>query len=355
MALGGKKGIIGVDIGSSSIKIAELKESKKGYILQNFGMVELPAEAIVDGAVMNSRAIVDAIQNVISERKIKAKDVATSVSGASVMIRKITLPAMSEEELGDQIQWEAEQAIPFNIADMYLAHEVLNPGDDEGNMEVLLIAARKDPVNDYVAVISEAGLNAAVMDLDAFAVMNCYEMNYQVMENEVLALVNVGASLVNVIIAKGGKCLYARDVTVGGNLYTEEIMKELSVTGEEAEILKVGGSATGEEEAVMRQEVEEVIRRVSEQIVSDVAKSLDFYQATASEDQVSKIWLAGGGCRTSGLAETLQQKQNVPVEILDPFRNVERNPKQFDPAYLEQIGPQAAVSLGLALRRVGDQ
>jgi type IV pilus assembly protein PilM len=142
---------------------------------------------------------------------------------------------------------------------------------------------------------------------------------------------------------------------VGGNLFTEEIMKELSVTNEEAEILKVGGSATGEEEAVMRQEVEEVIRRVSEQIVSDIAKSLDFYQATASEDQVSKIWLAGGGCRTSGLVEILQQKQNVPVEIMDPFRNVERNTKQFDPAYLEQIGPQAAVSLGLALRRVGDQ
>jgi type IV pilus assembly protein PilM len=354
MAFGGKKGLIGLDIGASTIKVAELKETKKGYTLLNFGMIDLPSESIVDGAIMNSRAIVDAIETVISERKIKTKEVAAAVSGASVMIRKITLPIMSTEELDEQIHWEAEQAIPFNISDMYLAHEILNPGNEEGNMEVLLIAARKDPVNDYMAVISEAGLTPVIMDLDAFAVMNAYEINYQVMENEVLAIVNIGASIINVVISKGGKCLYARDVTVGGNLYTEELMKELSVNHEEAELLKIGGTATGEEEAVMRQEVEAVIRRVNEQLVSDIAKSLDFYQATASEDQISKVWLAGGGCRTSGLTEALQQKQNVPVEVMDPFRNIERNSKTFDPAWLEQIGPQAAVSLGLALRRVGD-
>lgn len=355
MAFGKKKGLIGLDIGASSIKVAELRETKKGYYLENFGMIPLPSEAIVDGAIMNSPAVVEAIQTLIGERKIKIKDVAASVSGASVMIRKITLPTMSEEELDEQIQWEAEQAIPFNISEMYLAHEILNAGNDEGNMEVLLIAARKDPVNDYMAVITEAGLNLVVMDLDAFAALNAYEINYQMMENEVLALVNIGASIINVVITKGGKCLYARDVTAGGNLFTEEIMKELSVNHEEAELLKLGGSATGEEEAVMRQEVEAVIRRVSDQIVGDIVKSLDFYQATATEDQITKVWLAGGGARTSGLAEALQKRQNLPVEIVDPFRNLERNPKQFDPAYLEQIGPRAAVSVGLALRRVGDR
>lgn len=355
MAFGGKKGLIGLDIGSTSIKVAELKESKKGYILQNFGMAPLPPEAIVDGALMNSPAIVEAIESVIKDRKIKTKEVAISVSGASVMIRKIQLPVMTEEELDEQITWEAEQYIPFNLSDVNLAHEILKAGNDEGNMEVLLVAAKKDMINDYVAVITEAGLTPVVVDLDAFAVLNAYEINYQIMENEVLALVNIGAGIINMVITKGGKYLFSRDVTVGGNLYTEEIMKELSVSYEEAELLKLGGSATGETEAVMRQEVEAVIRRVSDQIASEVAKSLDFYQATAAEEQISKIWLAGGGCRVSGLAETIQQKQNVPVEVMDPFRNLERNAKQFDPAYLEQIGPRAAVSIGLALRRVGDK
>ncbi len=355
MAFGGKKGLIGLDIGTSSIKVSELKESKKGYILENFGMVPLPPEAIVDGALMNSPAIVEAIETVISERKIKTKDVATSVSGASVMIRKIQLPVMTEEELDEQIQWEAEQYIPFNLSDVNLAYEILNPGDDEGNMEILLVAAKKDMINDYVAVITEAGLVPVIVDLDAFSMLNAYEINYQIMENEVLALVNIGSSIINMVITKGGGYLFSRDVTVGGNLYTEEIMKELSVSYEEAELLKLGGSATGDTEAVMRQEVEAVIRRVSDQIASEIAKSLDFYQATAADEQISKIWLGGGGSGVSGLAETIQQKQNVPVEIMDPFRNLERNPKLFDPGYLEQIGARAAVSIGLALRRVGDR
>jgi type IV pilus assembly protein PilM len=355
MALGKKKGLIGLDIGASSIKVAQLKESKKGYLLENFGMVPLPPEAIVDGALMNSPAIVEAIQTLIAERKIKVKEVATSVCGASVMIRKITLPVMTEEELDEQIQWEAEQYIPFNLSDVNLAHEVLNPGNDEGNMEVLLVAAKRDMINDYVAVITEAGLTPVVVDLDAFSVHNAYEINYQIMENEVLALVNIGASIINMVVSKNGKYLFSRDVTLGGNLYTEEIMKELSVSYEEAELLKLGGSATGDTEAVMRQEVEAVIRKVSDQIASEIAKSLDFYQATAAEEQIGKIWLAGGSCKVSGLAETIQHKQNVPVEVMDPFRNLEKNTKVFDPAYLEQIGPRAAVSIGLALRRVGDR
>ncbi len=355
MALGGKKDTIGLDIGSSSIKIVELRETKKGYSLQNFGVTPIPPEVIVDGALMNTSAIVDGIQTLLGERKIKSKDVVTSVSGQSVMIKKIVLPAVTEEELEDQIQWEAEQYIPFDINDVNLDFQILNPGDDEGNMEVLLVAAKKDMINDYVTVISEAGLNAVVMDVDAFALQNMYEINYQIMENEVLAMVNIGCSLINIVVTKNGNYVFSRDVSVGGNLYTEEVQKQLSVSYEEAEMLKLGGSSTGETEEVMRREVEQVIRGVSDQLAGEIARSLDFYQAAAAEDQINKIWLAGGSCRVSGLAETIQQRQNIPVEILDPFRNVDRNPKQFDPAYIEEIGPRAAVAIGLGLRRTGDK
>jgi type IV pilus assembly protein PilM len=357
MALfGGKRGVIGLDIGSSSIKVAELRETKKGYALQNFGMATLPPEAIVDGALMNSAAIVEAIQTLINERKIKTREVVTSVSGQSVMIKKIPLPAMTEEELEDQIQWEAEQYIPFDINDVNLDFQILKPGDDEGNMEVLLVAAKKDMINDYVAVITESGLTPVVVDVDAFALENMYEINYQIMENEVLALVNIGASVINIAVTKNGQYMFSRDVSSGGKLYSEEIQKQLSVSYEEAEMLKLGGAAKGDTEEVMRREVSTVIRSVSDQLAGEIARSLDFYQAAAAEEHINKIWLSGGSCRIPGLAEVVQEKQNIPVEILDPFRNVDRNPKQFDPGYLEQeVGPQAAVVVGLATRRVGDK
>jgi len=353
--LGGKKPSIGLDIGSSTIKVTELRESKKGYQLANFGMVSIPPEAIVDGAIMNTSAVEDAIVSLLGERKIKTKDVVASVSGQSVMIRKITMPAMTEEQLEEQIQWEAAQYIPFEIADVNLDFQILNPGDEEGNMEVLLVAAKKEVINDYVTVLRDAGLNPVVIDVDAFALLNMYEMNYPIMENEVVALVNIGASLINIVVLQGGRYVFSRDISMGGNLYTEEIQKQLSVSFEEAELLKKGGSQGEETEEVMRKEVDMVIKEVSEQIAGEIARSLDFYSAASPEAPINKIWLCGGSCRISGLSEAIAKNQNLPVEILNPFRNIEANPKLFDPAYLEEVGAQAAISVGLALRRAGDR
>ena len=353
--LGGKKPTIGLDIGSSSIKVAELRESKKGYQLVNFGLVSIPPEAIVDGAIMNTSAVEDAIVSLLGERKIKTKEVVASVSGQSVMIRKITMPAMTEEQLEEQIQWEAAQYIPFEIADVNLDFQILNPGDEEGNMEVLLVAAKKEVINDYVTVLRDAGLNPVVIDVDAFALLNMYEVNYPIMENEVVALVNIGASLINIVVLQSGKYVFSRDISMGGNLYTEEIQKQLSVSFEEAELLKKGGSQGEETEEVMRKEVDMVIKEVSEQIAGEIARSLDFYSAASPEAPINKIWLCGGSCRISGLSEAIAKNQNLPVEILNPFRNIEANPKLFDPAYLEEVGAQAAISVGLALRRAGDR
>jgi len=353
--LGGKKPTIGLDIGSSSIKVAELRESKKGYQLVNFGLVSIPPEAIVDGAIMNTSAVEDAIVSLLGERKIKTKEVVASVSGQSVMIRKITMPAMTEEQLEEQIQWEAAQYIPFEITDVNLDFQILNPGDEEGNMEVLLVAAKKEVINDYVTVLRDAGLNPVVVDVDAFALLNMYEVNYPIMENEVVALVNIGASLINIVVLQGGKYVFSRDISMGGNLYTEEIQKQLSVSFEEAELLKKGGSQGEETEEVMRKEVDMVLKEVSEQIAGEIARSLDFYSAASPEAPINKIWLCGGSCRISGLSEAIAKNQNLPVEILNPFRNIEANPKLFDPAYLEEVGAQAAISVGLALRRAGDR
>jgi len=355
LGFGPGKGLIGLDIGSSSIKVAEVKDTKKGYHLDNLGIQPLPPEVIVDGALMNGSAVVDAIQTLMGERKIKVKNVCTSVSGAAVIVKKIKIPAASDEELAQSIQWDAAQYVPFDINEVNLSYEKLSDADSEGNMDVLMVAAKKDLINDYVAVIKEAGLNPVIMDVDSFAIQNMFEVNYPIQEMEVLALVNIGAGVININVTKGGTVMFTRDVSAGGNQYTEEIQKQLGVSFEEAETLKIGGTGGADTEEVMRQEVQDVIRTASDTIATEIQRSLDFFTATSAEDHISKIWVSGGTAKISGLKEVIQERSGIPVEMINPFNNLSFDEKKFHLNFLEQIGPQAAVAVGLALRRVGDK
>lgn len=352
LGLGRSKGIIGLDIGSSSIKVAEVRDTKKGYHLENLGIQPLPPEVIVEGALMNASAVVDAIQTLLAERKIKVKNVCTSVGGTAVIVKRIKVPAQNKEELASSIQFDAAQYIPFDINDVNLAYEVMGTADEEGQLEVLMVAARKDLVNDYVTAIKEAGLNPVIMDIDGFAVYNMFEVNYPIQPDEVIALVNVGASVINMVVTKGGLVMFTRDVSMGGHMYTEEIQKQLGVSYEEAEILKIGGSGGADTEEVMRQEVQDIIRNVSESIVMEVQKNLDFFSTTSPEDHISKIWISGGASKVSGFKDILEEKIRIPVELVNPFNNISFDDKKFDVNFLEQIGPQAAVAVGLALRRM---
>jgi len=302
-----RKNIIGLDIGSSAVKAVELVQSKKGYQLLHFRMVPLPPEAIVDGAIMNSGAVVDAISELIAVEKIKTKEVATSVSGHSVIVKKIKLPQMTEEELEESIQWEAEQYIPFDITDVNLDVQIL--GEDEqnvGQMEVLLVAAKKDMINDHVSVLMEAGLNPQIMDVDAFAIENMFEINYDFAEGETVVLANIGASTINVNILRNGVSTFTRDISMGGNQFTEEIQKQLNVSHEEAESLKLGGdlgAPSETTEAVIPQEVGGIIRSVSDTMAIEIQRSLDFFAATATDDRISRVFLMGGSSKNSWLAK----------------------------------------------------
>ena len=355
LGFGRGKGVVALDIGSSSIKLAELKETKKGYQLAAFGVQSLPPEVIVEGAVMNAGAIVDGVQTLMAENKVKTKDVATSISGHSVIIKPITIPAQTEGELEESIQWEAEQYVPYDINDVFLDFQIVNPGDEEGNMEVLLVAAKKDMVNDYTAVIQESGLNPVIMDIDAFTLENMYEINYPLREGEILALINVGASYININVTKSGTSIFTRDVSAGGNQFTEEIQKQLGVSYEEAENLKIGGTAGADTEEVMRHEVQDVIRTVSDSLAGEIQRSLDFFAATSAEDQISKICLCGGTSSISTLATAIQERNGLPTECLNPFANITVPEKHFDAATLSALAPQAGVAIGLAMRRVGDK
>jgi type IV pilus assembly protein PilM len=345
---------LGLDIGSSSVKLVQLKERKGGYTLQAFGVSKLPPETIVDGALMNSGAVVQAIRDLVSEQKVKAKEAAIGVRGHSVIIKKIALPRMSQEELDESIQWEAEQYIPFDVKDVNIDTQILTPeGDAAGQMDVLLVAAKKELIHDYIAVCSEAGLAAGVVDVDAFAVQNAFEVNYELVPGETVVLINVGASVTNINILANGTTTFTRDVTMGGNAFTEEIQKQLNISWEEAETLKVGGQ--GETDAVVPQEVERVIQGVAEQLAGEIQRSLDFYAATAADNRISRVYLSGGTARIPALFKVIEQRAAVPVDVLNPFKAIDIDNRRFDAAFVTGAAASAAVAVGLALRRPGDK
>lgn len=344
-----KKDIVGVDIGSSSVKLVQLRDIKGGYHLQNVGILPLPAEAIVDNTLMDSSSVVETVKSLLTSLDIKAKEAVCSISGNAVIIRKISLPVMPVEELEDQIHWEAEQYIPFDINDVNVDFQILSLDEqDPSKMNVLLVASKKDIINDYLAVFAEAGLKLVVVDVDSFAVQSAYETNYGE-DNEVVALVNIGASIMNLNIVRGGVSLFTRDVQMGGSLYTEEIQKQFGLNSEQAELKKV--TAAGSED----RRLFEILQRVNETISLEMRRSLDFYNSTAGDERISKVFLAGGAAKTAMLVEAVQQKLSLPVEILNPFLRVAVNEKEFDHEYLEEIGPLVTVALGLATRRLGDK
>jgi type IV pilus assembly protein PilM len=351
---GKKKGLVGVDIGSSAIKVVELKPGGKGgneYQLANLGLEPLPPEAIVDGAIMDSGAVIDAIQRLFTAQKIKTNEVATSVSGNAVIVKKISLPQMTTEELAESIHWEAEQYIPFDIQDVSLDYEVVEGGGSGGNMDVLLVAVKKDKIGDYTSAINQAGKNAAIVDVDVFALQNCYEVNYGIDAGRVVALLNVGASIMNINITKGATSIFNRDIAVGGNQYTDAIQKDLNLSFDQAEALKKGARVEG----ANPDNLQPILQAVSENIALEIQKTFDFFKATSSEDRIDRIFLSGGTAKVKGLQELLADRFDAGVELLNPFNSVTYNPRDFDPDFIADIGPQAAIAVGLAARKVGDR
>ena len=344
-----KKDIVGVDIGSSAVKLVHLRELKGGYQLLNVGILPLPAEAIVDNTLMDSSSIVETVKSLVASLQVKAKEAVCSISGNAVIIRKISLPVMPAEELEDQIHWEAEQYIPFDINDVNVDFQILSTDEhDLSKMNVLLVASKKDIINDYLAVFAEAGLKLVVVDVDSFAVQNAYETNYGA-GDEVVALVNLGASIMNLNIVRSGVSLFTRDVQMGGSLYTEEIQKQFGLNSEQAELKKVMAADSQDPRLF------EILSRVNETIAQEMRRSLEFYNSTAGEDRIARVFLAGGASKTALLVEAVQQKLALPVEILNPFLRVAVSEKDFDPEYLQEIGPLMTVAVGLATRRLGDK
>lgn len=346
-----KKDLVGIDIGSRVVKLVQLKESKGLWHLQSIGMASLPPEAIVDNAIMDSSAVVEVVTGLLNTLKIRSKNVATSISGHSVIIRKMQLPIMTEEELENSILFEAEQYIPFDISEVFLDFHIIGPdANDATMMNVLLVAAKKDFVNDHIAIFRECGLTPMVMDIDSFAVQNAFELNY-VSDEEVVGIVNMGAGGMNVSVIKDGASIFTRDIQVGGNVLNEEIQKQFGLSSADAERAKLGHAILG----IEQQDVEEVIVGATEMLAQEVQRSLDFFSATATDDKIRHLYITGGIAQLPQIRLALENRLGIDVEILDPFRQIVVNEKQFETEYLKSIGPMFAVAVGLAMRRMGDK
>jgi type IV pilus assembly protein PilM len=341
---------IALDIGSSFIKLVQLKGSKGNYHLVKFGMVALPPEVIVEGAVMDAGRVVDAIKELLAEHKVKTKDVVLSVSGSSVIIKRIAVADMTDEELSESIKWEAEQYIPFSIDDVNVDFQKIGPGAQEGQADVLLVAVKKDKINDYINLVKEAGLEPVVLDVDAFALANMYELNYE-LESGITALLNIGASVMNINILKEGTSIFTRDITVGGNRYTEALQREFGLTYEDAERVKRGESVEGAD----HDQIAGVMSTVTEDIVAETQRSLDFFRSTTGSDQVSRVLVSGGCARIGNFTRLLGERIEIPVEITNPFKNISVDPKRFNAELLQEAAPQSAVAVGLAIRRAADR
>jgi len=349
----GRKSLVGLDIGSSSVKAIEIaqKGKDKGFELRSLGIAPMPSEAIVQGAFLNSSAIVEAIQEAVQSGRIKSKEVAAAVAGHSVIVKKVSLPMMTREELENQIQWEAEQYIPFDVNEVNLDFQILDSTSHEGQMDVLLVAAKKDLIDDYVQVIQEAGLTPVAVDVAAFAIENAFELNYESAAEGVIALVNIGAQVVNINIVQDGVPAFTRDINTGGNQYTEEIQKALSVGYAEAERIKMGGSGGEQSQEVVPREVEQAMRSVTDTVVGEISRSLDFFSATSTEGRIGKVLLSGGGSKTAGFASAFADRTGLTVEVMNPLARMLPS-KGFDTEYLDEIGPSLGVGIGLATRRL---
>ncbi|HET98168.1 MAG TPA: type IV pilus assembly protein PilM [Desulfurivibrio alkaliphilus] len=339
---------LGLDIGSHAVKACELQRSGSGYLLKSLGSALMPPDTIEDGALVEPAAVAGVIGNLLGNLGSRNKKVAISVSGYSVIVKKINLRVMSSEELEKHLHEEAEQYIPFDIDDVYLDCQDLhtNTGEDD-HTDIMLVAAKKELVDGYLGMLEDLGLETVVVDVDAFALENAFEAAGGPDESAVL--VDIGASKMNINIVSGGASALARDVILGGRQLTEQIQRALDISFEEAEEIKLGLTPAPEN---ARQRVEKIVLEACRQWSAEIKRALDFHQTTSPEQAVERIVLSGGGANIAGLADLFSQENNLPTTIFNPFARAVVDQKRIDPAYLRAVAPSMAQAAGLATRLV---
>lgn len=341
--------LVGLDIGSSAVKAIVLRRRSRGRAVAAYGREPMPRGCIVDGEVADPDAVAEVVRRVFDRNGIGTRRVATAVSGNAVIVKRITLPLMDEDDLAESIRWEAEQHVPFDTRDVNLDYQVLRAGADAENrtsMEVLLVAAKKEKVAAYADVVAAAGGSPAVVDVAAFALQNAFEVNHGIDPARVTMLVNAGASGMNVNVVAGGQSLFTRDVAVGGDAYTEGLRSELGLSFDDADRLKQGQAVDG----AGPEDAGPIVRAVSEDLSLEIEKTFDFFRAATGAERIDELVVGGGSAAVEGFLEALEGRFAVPVSPLDPFRRIDRGPGAAGADGYGEPDPAAAVAVGLALR-----
>ncbi len=350
MILGKKDQLVGLDIGSRTIKVAEVKETKKGNTLKKFGMIDVPSGAIEDGAINNPEEVASLLRDMFKTYNIRESNIAVSIGGYSVIVKKINVQTMEEEQLQETIHFEAEQYIPFDISDVNLDFQILGANENNPNqMNVFLVAAKKEMVNDYINLVTMAGLNPCIIDVEAFALQNIYEMNYD-SKDENVALIDIGASKTSLNILKGNTSVFMRDVSLGCSQVNQKIMALINCSFEEAEDIKLGKQT----EKIPNEDLNEIISTVVADWCTEIRRALDFFYSTYPDDQIKKIILSGGGGNIAQFCKLLAVEASAEVETINPFESFALDDK-LDADFITQIAPQAAISMGLAIRKIDDK
>lgn len=346
---GKKRGTAGLDIGSSSIKVIELDGKANNLNLVGLGFENLPPEMIVDGQIMEMNTVSEVIQTVFRDQQINADRVVAGVSGHSVILKNIVVPPMSQEELEESIDWHAEEHIPYDLADVSLDYHVTEETPE--SVHVLIAACKRERIDNVKQVIQLAGKNPVIVDVDTFALQNCYEVNYQPQPHETVALLNIGAATMNMNIVRGARSLFTRDITVGGSQFTDVLQRGLGISYAQAEAVKRGMPVPNDSENT---EIEPFLDNVMEMIAMEIQKTFDFYRATTEDGhvEIQKMLISGGGSKLARLPQELSRRLEIPVEVLNPFQRIKVDARKFDPDYLNEIMPEMAVAVGLALRGV---
>ncbi len=350
----GKKKLAGLDIGSSSLKLTEINEGSEGYTLNSYSQIPLPRGVISDGHLVQPGVLIDRLKQLLKQSRCRTKNVVTSLSGYSVIVKKIGFPSMDEASLRDLISDEVEKYLPFgDMKEVNFDFQILGGSDvNPGQMDVLLVASKKEVIESYVSAVRKAGLEVAIVDVDSFALETMYEENYDFALDDVVVLVNIGASMTNINVLKAGGSIFTRDFSMGGYTVTENLQEKLKVSFEEAERIKVEASkGNGQPDGNLRED----LINCAEPLLLEVERSVDYFKSTYPGKYIKQVLLCGGGAKLAGLDRSLTERLNIDTEIVNPFKKISYDRKVFSPADIEQIGPQAAVGVGLALRRIGDK
>jgi len=347
-----KKNLVGLDIGSSSIKVVELTQKKRGgrlvFNLNGIGYEPLPPQTIVEGSIMDFTTLSETINKAFDNAHIKNNSVAISLSGTAVMTRKMTLQKMDEAELEESIEFEAKGQFSTPIENIFYDYDIVS--EDEDRMDVVLVAIKKEKVSEYISAVLQSGKNVEIVDIDHFALLNSVEYNYSNPPDSAFAIINIGSSMTNVVIAKNGVPMLTRDIAFGGTNFTDIIQKEFHFDFEKAEMIKKGRAVAGVEPSV----IDPSLKMLFVDLKGEIDKTFDYYQATSGDEKITKCFLSGGSVKIRNLSSFLETELSVPIEIINPFQNVFYNEKKFDSEYLNEMENVFGVAVGLAMRKLGE-